>query len=118
MPIPAIIAKKRPYASKCALTIANNGLRELLRLDFGKELVYTRVVMSLREQIAKLLPRRTPNGRLMGLRELSQETGVSYVALRAAALNDRMWAHKSGGVWLSNVAAVERAIEAGRLRRK
>lgn len=56
--------------------------------------------------------------RRMALQELAGHSGVSYVALKKAAQQERLDADKSGKVWLSTPAAVERAIEAGRLRRK
>jgi len=53
----------------------------------------------------------------MTLRELSEETGVSYIALRVAVWEGRVKARKSGGTWLSTVEAVEQAIKEKKLRR-
>ncbi len=54
----------------------------------------------------------------MALRELAEATGISYVTLKKAAQQERLEAHKSGKIWLSTPAAVERAQESGRMRRK
>lgn len=64
--------------------------------------------------------RRLDNGRnrRMALQELAEETGVSYVALKKAAQQDRLEADKSGKIWLSTPAAVERAVKAKKLRPK
>ena len=61
---------------------------------------------------------RRRDGHYMTLRELEQETGITRSALYMAIYSGRLDAYKSGGTWLSTPAAVERAIESGRLRRK
>lgn len=51
-------------------------------------------------------------------KELERRTGISQLVLNRAANKDKdaLQARKSAGVWLSTVAAVEYAIEYGRIR--
>jgi len=55
---------------------------------------------------------------LIPLSELSAETGIKKMTLYMAVRMDRLEATWDGHIWLSSVSAVERAVAAGRLRRK
>jgi len=55
---------------------------------------------------------------LIPLSELSAETGIKKMTLYMAVRMDRLEATWNGHIWLSSVAAVQRAQDAGRLRRK
>jgi hypothetical protein len=51
------------------------------------------------------------------LPELARRTNLSYRVLALKAANGKLQARKSGGVWLSTVAAIEHAIHYGYIRR-
>lgn len=89
------------------------------RLDKSHHICYTSISVDIRRLFAKWRSRVAdgPHCR-MALRELAEATGISYVTLKKAAQQERLEAHKSGKIWLSTPAAVERAQESGRMRRK
>lgn len=68
--------------------------------------------------LARLLDKREPPDEYMTLAALAEETGISLGAIRMAVFDKRLEAKKSGHIWLSTPAAVERAIAAKKLRRK
>ena len=55
---------------------------------------------------------------LWALKDLAAEVGIPESTLRRAAGERRLEAHKIGKMWVSTPAAVERAVEEGKLRRK
>ena len=55
---------------------------------------------------------------LWPLKDLAQHVGIPESTLRRAACDGRLKAHKVGNVWVSTPAAVERAVEEGKLRRR
>lgn len=70
------------------------------------------------ERLARLLNRvPAPDQRLRPLRELAEMTSVSYDSLRYAVRRGYVEASQSDKhrVWLSTVAAVEKAIAGGKL---
>lgn len=53
---------------------------------------------------------------VMTISELAEGAGLSYDSLAKAAREGRLQARQSGSTWLSTIAAVRNAIEAGTLR--
>lgn len=53
---------------------------------------------------------------VMTARELSEGMDIPYDSLVKAAREGRIQARQSGSVWLSTIAAVQQAIQAGTLR--
>ena len=66
----------------------------------------------------RLLGKRNDPDEYMTLAALAEHTGISLGAIRMAVFDGRLEAKKSGHIWLSTPAAVERAIAAKKLRRK
>jgi len=77
----------------------------------------TNVNMNLLNRLTNLI---TPIHvrQLWPLKDLAAHVGIPESTLRRAALDERLEAHKIGKMWVSTPAAVQRAQDAGRLRRK
>lgn len=68
--------------------------------------------------LTRLLHRHNGYRQYMTLTALAEHVKIPAGTLRMAVFDRRLEAKKSGHIWLSTPAAVERAIKSGRLRRK